>query len=108
MLAQTLRHSRALGIAVAMTIAITDLAALSPAFSFVGSAEARIGQPLTPRSFAGVGRRTTRRIVRRTAVTVAALPAGCARTTVNGVSMWRCGSAYYQPYRGRYVVVVFD
>ena len=31
--------------------------------SFVSSAEARIGRPLTPMSYAGVARRTTRRTV---------------------------------------------
>ena len=31
--------------------------------SFVSSAEARIGRPLTPMSYAGVARRTTRRAV---------------------------------------------
>jgi hypothetical protein len=31
--------------------------------SFVSSAQARIGRPATPRSFAGVARRTTRRAV---------------------------------------------
>ena len=31
----------------------------------IGSAQARIGRPLTPMSYAGVARRTTRRAVRR-------------------------------------------
>jgi len=34
-----------------------------PRSSFVSSAEARIGRPLTPMSYAGVARRTTRRAV---------------------------------------------
>jgi hypothetical protein len=63
---------------------------------------------LTPASVAGVTRRTTRRVIRRTAVTVAALPAGCVGTYINGTRVWRCGSAYYQPYRRGYVVVVVD
>ncbi|OAP34551.1 hypothetical protein AU381_24820 [Sinorhizobium glycinis] len=108
MTALKLHASRALGIAIALTVALIDLTGFSPAFSFVGSAEARIGRPLTPVSVAGVARRTTRRVIRRTAVTVAALPAGCVCTYVNGARVWRCGSAYYQPYRGSYVVVVFD
>lgn len=108
MTAPTINASRALGIAFAVTLALTDLTGLSPAFSFVGSAQARIGRPLTPVSIAGVARRTTRRVIRRTAVTVAALPAGCVRTYVSGTPVWRCGRAYYQPYRGSYVVVVFD
>jgi hypothetical protein len=36
---------------------------LGPAFSLVSSAEARVGRPLTPMSYAGVARRTTRRAV---------------------------------------------
>jgi hypothetical protein len=76
-----------------------------PASGFVSSAEARVGRPGTPRSVAGVARRTTRRVVRRSAIYVAALPGGCVRTSVNGVVVWRCGGTYYQAYGGRYVVV---
>jgi hypothetical protein len=36
---------------------------LDPTSSLVSSAEARIGRPLTPLSYAGVARRTTRRAV---------------------------------------------
>ncbi|TIQ23085.1 MAG: hypothetical protein E5X51_02855 [Mesorhizobium sp.] len=79
-----------------------------PIGSFVSDAQARVGRPLTPGSVAGVARRTTRRVVRRSTVYVAALPAGCARTSVNGVVVWRCGGAYYQSYGGRYVVVYID
>jgi hypothetical protein len=52
-------------------------------------------------------RHTTRRVViRRSTIYVNALPAGCVRTSVSGSVVWRCGSAYYQPYHGtRYVVV---
>ena len=39
-------------------------------YSFVGTAEARIGRPLTPVSVAGVARRTVRRTVRRCAAGV--------------------------------------
>jgi hypothetical protein len=44
---------------------------LGPTSSLVSSAEARIGRPLTPLSYAGVARRTTRR-----AVAVGAVAAG--------------------------------
>lgn len=74
----------------------------------VSEAHARVGRPATPRSVAGVARRTTRRVVRRSTIYVAALPAGCAGTTINGVRMWRCGGTYYQSYSGRYVVVYVD
>jgi hypothetical protein len=43
---------------------------LDPASSLVSSAEARIGRPLTPMSYAGVARRTTRRAVAVGAVAV--------------------------------------
>ena len=72
---------------------------------FISTAEAVIGRPLTPYSVAGVARRTTRRVIRRSTVYVAALPAGCVRTTVNGSALWLCGGVYYQAYSGRYVVV---
>lgn len=76
-----------------------------PAGSIVSSAEARVGRPLTPRSVAGVARRTTRRVVRRSTIYVAALPAACVRTSINGATVWQCGGTYYQPYGGRYVVI---
>ena len=34
-----------------------------PSGSFIGHAEARVGRPATPMSYAGVARRTTRRAV---------------------------------------------
>ncbi|KQV42692.1 MULTISPECIES: hypothetical protein [unclassified Rhizobium] len=75
---------------------------------FVPEAQAIVGRPATPGSVAGVARRTTRRVIRRSTIYVAALPAGCVRTSVNGAVIWRCGGAYYQPYNGRYVVVYID
>ncbi len=46
---------------------------LNPASSLVSSAEARIGRPLTPLSYAGVARRTTRRAVAAGAVAAGAV-----------------------------------
>ena len=43
---------------------------------FVSSAEARVGRPLTPMSYAGVARRTTRRAVVGGAVVGGAVAAG--------------------------------
>jgi hypothetical protein len=76
------------------------------ALSVASEALAVIGMPLTPMSYAGVARRTTRRTVAAasvasTAATTAAiteLPAGCAGTAVNGVTVQQCGSNYYRPY----------
>lgn len=97
------RLSVAGGIGLAMLA--TDFSEIAPVPAFVGKAEARIGQPWTPASGAGVARRTTRRVVRRSTTFVATLPPACVRTSIEGVPVWRCGGTYYQPYRGRYVVV---
>ncbi len=95
----------ALAIGLGATIVATDMVGLPMVPSFVGQAEARIGQPWTALSGAGVARRTTRRVIRRSAIYVATLPPACVRTSIDGVVVWRCGATYYQPYRGRYVVV---
>jgi hypothetical protein len=79
-----------------------------PFGTFVSDAHARIGRPLTPGSVAGVARRTTRRVIRRTTIYAATLPAGCVRTSISGAVVWRCGGTYYQPYGGRYVVIHID
>lgn len=79
-----------------------------PMVGIVSEAHAIVGRPLTPGSVAGVARRTTRRVIRRSAIYVATLPAGCVRTSINGAVIWQCGGTYYQPYGGRYVVVYID
>ena len=71
----------------------------------IKEAQARIGRPLTPVSVAGVARRTTRRVVRRTAVYVAALPTGCQTVVIEGATLHQCGGTYYQPSGNQYVVV---
>ena len=60
--------------------------------SLVSSAEARIGRPLTPMSYAGVARRTTRRAVAYGAAGAVAVGAaaayagsGCVQTQVTDV-----------------------
>jgi hypothetical protein len=95
--------------AITLAVLLGDtFGSMAPFASFVSEAQARIGRPATPGSVAGVARRTTRRVIRRSTVYVAALPAGCVRTSVNGAVVWRSGGAYYQPYGGRYVVVYID
>lgn len=79
---------------------------LSSGIFLVSSAQARVGRPATPGSVAGVARRSTRRVIRRGAY-VAALPAGCRQTTVDGYGVYACGGAYYQPSGGGYVIVTF-
>ena len=75
---------------------------------FTVNVEARVGRPATPVSVAGVARRTTRRVVRRTAVYVATLPGGCTTVVIDGATLQQCGSTYYQPYNNQYVVVVIE
>ncbi|QWW67387.1 hypothetical protein [Rhizobium sp. WYJ-E13] len=73
---------------------------------FATPAEAVIGRPLTPLSYAGVARRTTRRVVRRTATTIAVLPPGCIYGPYYGGYYYRCGGLYYAKSGGVYVQVI--
>jgi hypothetical protein len=77
--------------------------------SLASDASAVIGRPLTPMSYAGVARRTTRRAVyagaaysaasyATTTATIATLPAGCVDYVSAGVAYKHCGSTYYRPY----------
>ncbi|EHK54366.1 hypothetical protein [Allomesorhizobium alhagi] len=91
-----------------VTFLQVDPAAVVTNHSLLPEADARIGHPATPGSVAGVARRTTRRTVRRSAIYISALPAGCARVTVYGTLVWRCGGTYYQSSGSRYVVVYVD
>src|SRR4051812_48270971 len=61
----------------------------------VPPAQARIGRPLTPLSYGGVARRTTRRVIRRNVARVAVLPAGCIYGRYYGAYYYRCGGVYY-------------
>ena len=69
------------------------------------NAEARVGRPATPASVAGVARRTTRRVVRRTAVYASTLPAGCQTVLIEGTTLYQCGGTYYQASGSQYEVV---
>ena len=73
-----------------------------------GTAEARVGRPMTPGSVAGVARRTTRRMIRRSTIYIATLPPACTVVVVEGTSLHYCGGSYYQPYGTQYVVVYVD
>ena len=57
---------------------------LNKSSSFVSAAEARIGRPLTPLSYAGVARRTTRRAVAVGAAAVVVAPVVVAPAAVCG------------------------
>lgn len=71
----------------------------------VPRAEAVIGRPMTPLSYAGVARRTTRRMIYATSVYRATLPAGCTTVIIEGSTLHRCGGTYYRTSGSRYVVV---
>jgi len=104
-----LRSRKLLASLVAVGILAADaVLPVGPLGIFVSEANAVVGRPLTPGSVAGVARRTTRRVIRRSTIYAATLPAGCVKTSVNGTVIWSCGGVYYQPYQGRYVVVYID
>jgi hypothetical protein len=95
------------GMAVA---AIGVLSGTQPLLLGGGDARAVVGRPLTPMSYAGVARRTSRRTVRRSvgygygapvagaavagAAVISTLPAGCGF----GGGIYTCGSVHYRPY----------
>jgi hypothetical protein len=74
----------------------------------ISEAQAVIGRPLTPMSYAGVARRTTRRAIYATSVYAATLPRGCTTVVIEGTALHQCGATYYQASGGRYVVVRVD
>ena len=61
-----------------------------------------------PVSYAGVARRTTRRVVRRSNVYVASLPQGCTAIVIEGNKLQQCGTTYYQASGDQYVVVIIE
>jgi hypothetical protein len=114
MMAMSTRHKRMLGglvVIAALTVA-GELTGTGPLLLGGGEAHAVIGRPLTPMSYAGVARRTTRRAAYAGAYTgavaaapvvpaagvVTALPGGCARADAAGAVYYQCGAARYQPY----------
>ena len=127
MTARSIREHRTLvGLAVIAALAVAgELTGTSPLLLGGGQAHAVIGRPLTPMSYAGVARRTTRRAAYAGAVAapyagavaapyagavaapvpvapaagvVTALPGGCARADATGGVYYQCGGARYQPY----------
>jgi hypothetical protein len=94
----------------ALVTAIASIAALTSDITLdtrvvVADASAVIGRPATPLSYAGVARRTTRRMIYATSVYVATLPPNCTTIVIEGVALQQCGSTYYQASGAQYVVV---
>jgi len=83
---------------------------IGPVGGFVSSAEAAVvvrRPAVRPVSAAGVARRTTRRVIRRSTTFVAVVPAGCAYGTYYGYNLYYCGGVYYQRSGSGYVIVYF-
>jgi hypothetical protein len=118
--------SQTLLIVTSLMLLLLDVPAWVPApVDFVGEAKAIIGRPLTPLSYAGVARRTSRRIVRRdvayssaaaaTYTTAPApapaqpagappigtvvnqLPSGCVSSPQGGIEYYNCNGVFYRP-----------
>ncbi len=94
------------GVIVFTDFRLEEEGPLPLSIGFATPAEAVIGRPLTPLSYAGVARRTTRRVVRRTATTIAVLPPGCIYGPYYGGYYYRCGGLYYAKSGGVYVQVI--
>jgi hypothetical protein len=99
------------GLLIVFLIGIDCIPSLD--YAFTGNAEARVGHPATPRSAAGVARRSTRRAVRRhriavgTRVTV--IPTGCTTVITRDVTYHHCGGVYYRPYyEGTTIIYVVE
>lgn len=99
------RHA-ALGVGLIAVTLILD--GFLPINIAIQDAEARLGRPATPASVAGVSRRTTRRVIRRSSVYVASLPAACSTVVIEGTTLHSCGGTYYQASGSQYVVVYVD
>jgi hypothetical protein len=93
---------------LALALGSFPLGRISKGMSLVMEAEARVGRPLTPVSVAGVARRTTRRVIRRSTIYVASLPTACTVVVIEGAKLHQCGKTYYQPSGSQYVVVYVD
>lgn len=81
---------------------------------FITPAEAVVGRPATPMSYAGVARRTSRRTVRRSAyaagaaaAAVATLPPGCVYGPYADGNYYNCNGVYYAKEGNSYVQVQF-
>jgi len=97
-------------VALGLSLVLSDFIPVGPiqGISLIGQAHAVVGRPLTPVSAAGVARRTTRRVIRRSTIYVASLPPACTVVVIEGATLHSCGGTYYQPYGTQYVVVYID
>jgi len=108
---QVLKKIGVISFAVAVGLTSIEIAEFAGVVNvgnpLVTQAEARPGRPMTPNSFAGVARRTTRRVARRTTIRLNTLPRGCVYGPYYGANYWNCGSVYYIQEGTVYIQVVF-
>lgn len=103
---QVLLKSILIGCSVFMFAIVSDITLHSQVL--IKDAEARgvvRPQPYPRAAPRAAAARTTRRVIHRTNVYVAALPRGCTTVVVEGTTLHHCGATYYRPYDNRYVVV---
>jgi hypothetical protein len=78
-------------IAAFACLLLSDNPSLDQSGSLISQAQARIGRPLTPMSYAGVARRTTRRAVAVGAAAATVYRPGCVQVVdAYGRVYWRC------------------
>ena len=99
-----------LGCVIASTIFVTEV--MLEHGLFIGVAQARVGRPVTPVSYAGVARRTTRRVVAATPTVVVptttyvtVLPTSCTKVIIEDDTLYKCGDTHYQVSGDQYVIV---
>jgi hypothetical protein len=105
-MSQQRKMVRVSAVTVAALIAAGAMSSSGPLLLGGGEAHAVVGRPLTPISYAGVARRTTRRAVAAGAYAggyaagsvITTLPAGCTRVMSGGTAFYNCGTAQYRPY----------
>ena len=85
-----LRITLASAAAVACLL-LSDNPSFDQSGSLISQAQARVGRPLTPVSYAGVARRTTRRAVAVGAAAATVYRPGCVQVVdAYGRVYWRC------------------
>jgi hypothetical protein len=78
-------------VATVACLLLNDNASLDHSGSLISQAEARVGRPRTPVSYAGVARRTTRRAVAVGAAAATVYRPGCVQVVdAYGRVYWRC------------------
>jgi hypothetical protein len=78
-------------VAAVACLLLNDNASLDQSGSLISQAQARVGRPLTPMSYAGVARRTTRRAVAVGAAAATVYRPGCVQVVdAYGRVYWRC------------------